>query len=173
MFKRLDNMESVFERFIKSAPDLESLLNSDFAYEQGYVRYIDAQKRIHGANHLGDLFAHEIEPVVKFEGFEKYDIDYFMACQAIAIRLDHFGPVTCHLFKSPAEATSFPLHSDPDRVVIVMLEGQKRFRNHEEDVLLTAGDFILIPKHYPHEAINVTDNLMLAIGLESFTREKL
>lgn len=173
MFKRLVDMEPLFEQFTRQSVDLDTLLASEFPYQQGYVKFIDDQRRVHTADHLGDLLQGHSEPVIKIEGFEKYDVNFFMACQGVAIRQHHFGPVTCHLFKSPAQALSFPLHTDPDDVVIVMIEGSKCFRSHEQEITLLPGDFMLIPKHYPHEAINVTSSLMLSIGLESFTREKL
>lgn len=173
MFRRLADMKLVFDQLMRQPLPMDDILNSDFSYEQEYVKYIDDQRRVHTASHYGDILRQSVEPVIKIEGFEKFSLELFMGCQGIAIKQGHYGPVTAHLFISPADGLSFPMHTDPDDVIIVMLEGSKRFCGHDEDQLLVAGDFMLIPKNYPHRAINVTDNLMLSVGLESFTVEKL
>lgn len=152
---------------------LDDVLQHPYTYEQNFV------KAVNGAGGADLLFSFsevleisETQPI-KIEGYERHSYQMFHGCQAIANHFDHRGPVTCHLFKSPAGGKSFPEHTDPDRVIIIMLEGTKEFKNHHGDLmLLKAGDVMEIPPNYHHQAFNLTDNLMLSIGLESFNVEK-
>lgn len=174
MFLKIPFAENPFA-FLADVPfDLDRLLSSSYLYEQNYVKVIGAGGRPLEVFSMADVLCQSDRLVVKIEGFEKYDAAYFKACHEVARQLDHCGPVTAHLFVSPAGAASFPLHTDPDLVVLAMLQGEKVFSSHQEQVTLSAGEFMLIPRNYPHQAINsLGDNVMLSIGLESFTVEKL
>ena len=173
MFTRLTGMETAYNHLTSVKLDMLSILSSSYMYEQNFIKMLDAYGKPVEAFSLADVLCRADERVIKLEGFEKYDKTFFAVCNGVAQTLNHLGPVTGHLFVSPARAASFPLHTDPDDVVIAMIKGSKVFRNDQEEITLSAGDFMLIPKNYPHQAINLTDNRMLSIGLESFTLEKL
>lgn len=173
MFTKLVGVSQFYDQFRSVALSLVGMLSHPYMYEQNAIKLIGPNRQAVEVFSMVDILCRSDRCVVKIEGFEKYNANFFTTCNQVAAHMDHVGPVTCHLFKSPAGAVSFPLHTDPDHVVIVMLEGTKVFRNNEEEMMLSAGDFMLIPKNYPHEAINITDNTMLSIGLESFIVEKL
>lgn len=152
---------------------LEDVLQHPYTYEQNFVKAVNGAGGADLLTSFSDaLEISETQPI-KIEGYERHSYMMYHGCQAIAKHFDHHGPVTCHLFKSPADGKSFPEHTDPDRVIIIMLEGEKEFRNrHGDFAWLKPGDVMEIPPNYSHQAFNLTDNLMLSIGLESFNVEK-
>lgn len=173
MFTLLKGFESHHDTLTDELIDLVNLFHSPYVFEQNMVKMIDQYGRSLEAFNQADLICRSENLVTKIEGMEKLNAAWFNTFNLIAKERGHLGPVTCHLFQSKAGAKSFPLHTDPDDVIIVMLKGKKVFRNEGESISLTAGDFMLIPKNYPHEAVNTESNLMLSIGLESFIVEKL
>jgi len=173
MFTRLKRDTPGVAELLNAPLPFDDILSSPYSYEQGIIKYIDAAHQGHVASSITNLYSRLLEPVIKIEGIEKLNRAFFEGCNTLAIHLGHKGPVTCHLFKSPAGGASFPLHTDPDTVVVVLLSGIKVFRNPECSIELHEGDVMQMPAHYPHEAINITENTMLSIGLESFIIEKL
>lgn len=156
-----------------TAKDLmvEAVVTSMYAYEQQMVKLVDGD-HTQDAYSVVDYLAHEGK-VVKFEQYEKLNRRIFMTGNKIAERLEHFGPITCHLFKSPKEARSFSLHTDPDTVVLFMVEGRKIIESPTVSFTLNAGDYLIIPAGVKHRADNIEDSLMLSFGLEFFIAEKL
>jgi uncharacterized RmlC-like cupin family protein len=174
MFTKLTDLRADYIGFSEKGLDLDEVLQSPYTYEQNFVKSITPTQQAQELFNVLDVLNVESRQVIKIEGYEKHSKEFFLACARVATLMKHTGPVTCHLFKSPEGAKSFPEHTDPDTVVIHMLKGVKLFKNTQGDILyLQPGDFMLIPANYPHEAVNVTDNLMLSIGLESFNVEKL
>lgn len=156
-----------------SAEDLmvEAVVTSIYAYEQQMVKLVDGDFT-QDAFSVVDYLAHEGK-VVKFEQYEKLSPLLHRVAMTIASRLGHFGPVSCHLFKSPKEARSFSLHTDPDTVVLYMVEGRKIIESPTASFTLNAGDYLIIPAGVKHRADNIEDSLMLSFGLEHFIAEKL
>lgn len=160
-----------FDGITEASLKLDDVLASPLLYEQGLVKFV--------ANRQSQdcfspwMYVENSESVFKIEGYEKFDPVLFEECRYLAAHFKHNGPVTCHLFKSPQGAMSFPAHSDPDDVVLFMVKGQKDFE-HEHGVLtLHEGEILHIPAGTIHRAINTNDSIMLSFGLERFLVEKL
>lgn len=174
MFKLLEELKGKINGFTEAGLNLDDVLSSPYSYAQRYVKLIDDTRQTRDAFSIVDVLEVDECCVVKIEGYEKHSRSFFDACAQVARLMKHMGPVTCHLFKSPKGSSSFPEHTDPDIVIIYMLSGSKMFHNSTGcAITLEAGDFMLIPANYRHEAINLSDNLMLSIGLESYNTEKL
>ena len=158
-----------------TADDLmvDSVVNGVYAYEQGMVKLIDngMTQTAHGLMDYLDYDA--AGKVVKIEGYEKLSLKLATFCKEVAERFKHSGPVTCHLFISPKGSNSFELHTDPDDVILHMVQGTKMLENPEHGFLITAGDTLRIPKNVEHRAVNLHSSLMLSIGLEGWITEKL
>ena len=169
MLQRLENMLIPIS---EETLGLDELLASPYPYEQSMVKVIK-----NGGSF--DLFSvsdyvqvFETKPV-KIEGMERRNAQLWSACQELAQRFEHVGPVTCHLFLSPQYSLSFAMHTDPDDVVIYMVSGSKVFESPEGQITLSAGDVLLIPRGTPHRANNIDSSVMLSFGLEQFTDAKL
>lgn len=152
--------------------DLEALLQSPYTYEEGLVKIIE-DGELSQAFSFTDVLEKEGFAVIKIEGLEKLNVKLFMTCNEIAKAFGHQGPVTCHLFKSPVGGISFPMHTDPDDVLIFMVKGNKIFKHDHGTVLLKEGEVLSIPRNNNHQAENIEDTIMLSFGLERFISEKL
>lgn len=94
-----------------------------------------------------------------------------------------FANVTIQGYWSSKNSLSYPMHLDADEVVLVMLEGTKQFKmgaddyHHLEDnktlYVEDLEDVMYIPPYRAHTAINTMDNLMLSIGFEYPSVDKL
>lgn len=174
MFKLLTHLKGSVEGFSEAGLNLDDVLSSPYSYAQRFVKTIGSDRQTRDAFSITDVLEVDESCVVKIEGYEKHSRSFYDACTQVARLMNHMGPVTCHLFKSPKGACSFPEHTDPDVVIIHLLTGTKLFHNATGTAItLEAGDFMMIPANYRHEALNLSDNLMLSIGLESFNTEKL
>lgn len=152
--------------------ELNKVFESVYLYDERLIKIIDKNGLILDANSQLDLIKYHDCPI-KIEGYEKFSNDILYVCRSLARYLAHSGPITCHVFKSPKDSVSFPMHVDPDNVVLYLLKGIKNFIVNNESVLLKEGDWFFIPSNVPHKAINVEDSIMLSIGLEKFIVEKL
>lgn len=151
--------------------DIDGLLAGPYMYEEGFVKHI-VGGIVRQANSLADVIEYA-DKVLKIEGIEKLSPFLFSTCQQVAEFFQHKGPVTCHLFRSPYGSISFPLHTDPDDVVIYMVKGNKVFKTDSDDVLVNEGEWLHIPKGSMHRGWNIEDSIMLSFGLELFIVEKL
>lgn len=151
---------------------IDEVLTSHYAYEQGMVKIVLGERGCKTANNYMDVMSHEDCPI-KFENYERLSQKLWNYTKGIAKIYAHRGPFTCHLFKSPKGSQSFPMHTDPDTVFIVMIEGEKHFETDNGIIRLKAGECMLIPANERHRAINVSDSLMLSIGLEKYIVSKL
>lgn len=151
---------------------IDDLLSSHYPYEQGQVWVIHPSGFPTQALNAMDVIKCE-DCTVKIEGYEKLSRRLFDAVHSVAQTLNHCGPVTCHLFRAPKGAASFPAHTDPDDVVIHVVSGTKTIELEGRTVTLGAGDTLYLPRGTTHRAVNHDASLMLSIGLELFTVEKL
>lgn len=103
---------------------------------------------------------------------EKYSPEIFNMCNGLAKERKHYGPVTCHVFRSYADSVSFPMHTDPDDVVLMVMHGTKYIEMAGRKYALTPNNTLFIPANTPHQAINTHDSLMLSFGLEKFMIDK-
>jgi mannose-6-phosphate isomerase-like protein (cupin superfamily) len=151
---------------------LDDLYQSVYPYEQGMIRIVHPDPMKHTASSIMDVIAFE-DRVIKIEQYDKFNAVLFAVCRDLGIDFSHQGPVTCHVFVSPAGAESFPEHTDPDDVYLFMLRGEKRIRVEDHEHRLRAGNGLFIPHGTPHEAFTDQDSVMLSFGLEHFIEEKL
>lgn len=151
--------------------DLTHLLDSPYSYEEGLIKIVE-DGQIRPAYSIVDVLENE-QAIIKVEGLEKLNLKLFTTCRELSAVFGHAGPVTCHLFKSPKGSNSFPMHTDPDDVVIYMVKGRKHFEHDHGTIHLAEGEVLHIPRMERHRAVNVEDTLMLSFGLECFIREKL
>lgn len=148
--------------------EFESFLQNDLVYKQKILYYIDDLGREHLIENLGQL--HSVYgKSIKMESAEKYNRELFNLCKSF----DHPGPVTCHIFRSYINSKSFPKHTDPDDVLLLMISGKKDIIIDNKITTLEEGNKIFIPADTPHEAINTSDSLMLSIGFEKFLIDKI
>ena len=151
---------------------IDTLLSSHYPYEQGQVWVIHPSGFPTMALNAMDVLKHD-DCTVKVEGYERLSPKLFQVVQRVAQHLQHTGPVTCHLFRAPKGAASFPAHTDPDDVLIHVVSGTKVIELEDRSVTLGAGDTLYLPREPVHRAVNHDASLMLSIGLELFTVEKL
>jgi len=96
---------------------------------------------------------------VKIEGLEK---QYESIIHDLGITKKH----TVHLYISPKNSKSFPIHTDPIDVFIYVIEGTKVMEVNNSMHTIKAGEYISIPAGTPHRAINNYNSTMLSIGVE-------
>lgn len=162
---------SLFQYITESTLRVDDILSSPYPFEQQLVKILNKGIVIDALS-ASDVLEHS-DKVIKIEGMEKLCPILFQACKDLAEVMEHDGPVTCHLFLSPAGGKSFPTHTDPDDVFLYMVSGMKHMAVNDSVKLLTAGDTLLIPRNTPHRAHNLNDSKMLSFGLERFIVEKL
>lgn len=163
--------EFVFNGITKRLLMVDEFLSHPYPYSQGLVKIV-RDNGTFDAHSIMDTIEHNDKPI-KIEGYEKMNAVFHEECRRLAAHFDHHGPVTCHLFISPEDSSSFPMHTDLDDVVVHMVKGQKTFEFPTGSLKLCEGQSIYIPKGTPHRAINTHDSLMLSFGLELFHVEKL
>jgi mannose-6-phosphate isomerase-like protein (cupin superfamily) len=110
---------------------------------------------------------------IKLEGMEKYSKEFFGKCKYYGDKYKHDGPVTCHLFSARAGDPSFPMHTDPDDVIILCCEGRKSMIVDGQYLFADEGEEIYIPAGMPHQALNEFSALTLSFGLEKYLKDKL
>lgn len=170
MLRKLENL------FAEPIPvellDLDALMVHPYPYEQGMVKAI----RNGGTEDLYSvvdyLQACDKRPV-KVEGMERRNARMWKYCQELAATFEHAGPVSAHLFLSPQSSISFPMHTDPDDVIVYMVSGCKVFETPDAKYELCAGQALYIPRGTEHRAHNIDTSTMLSFGLEQFTDAKL
>jgi hypothetical protein len=173
MMTLVDSRNCIFGQLTEEDLMIDEVLSSDYIYEEGLVKLIVNGKSKQACD-VSDVVKHCTD-VIKIEGYEKLSAKLLSACQEIAKRFNHKGPVTCHLFKSTAESISFPMHKDPDHVLLFMVKGSKRFEFGESKLtaLVSENEALYIHANTAHRAINTEDSIMLSFGLEKFIIEKL
>lgn len=150
---------------------LEMLYN-DLMYQQGLVSYIDENGLQHYVNKFSDILGKE-SISIKLEGMEKFNQEFWNKGKELALRYNHNGPVTCHLFYAKENSPSFGMHTDPDDVIIICIEGKKTLIVDSEYITLNPGEEVYIPYNTPHQALNEYEALTLSYGLERFIEDKM
>jgi mannose-6-phosphate isomerase-like protein (cupin superfamily) len=169
MIVKLDDF--VFNGISGDVLSFEDFLSSPYLYDQGLVKIIKGE-RSYDAYSVSDVLANYDKPI-KIEGFERFSQSLYDECERLAEHFNHAGPITCHLFISPKDSMSFPMHVDLDDVVVHMVSGEKVFESPSGDFVLSEGDSLFIPRGTEHRAINTESSVMLSFGLERFINEKL
>lgn len=151
--------------------DVVEFIHNPLAYEQKLVSVINTKGEQILLSSFSELY-NEPNASIKVEGMEKYSLSIYNKCQYLSLKYDHVGPITCHAFIAKDNAASFPLHTDPDDVIILCVEGTKKLLIDKEYILLEAGDDVYIPANTPHQAFNETAAFTLSFGLEKFLKDK-
>lgn len=151
-----------------SISEFENFIQNDIVYQQKLLYYIDELGREIRIENLGQLHS-KFGLTIKMEGAEKLNRTLFNFCNSFG----HSGPTSCHIFRSFPGSYSFPLHQDPDDVLLVLTEGTKDLIIKDTKITLNAGDRFFINANTPHQAINTSDSLLLSIGFEKFLFDKI
>jgi mannose-6-phosphate isomerase-like protein (cupin superfamily) len=151
---------------------IDQILFSNFSYEQEFIKIITSPEICINALNVNDTVRHA-DKTIKIEAMERFSETLYRLCRRIADELNHDGPVTCHLFLSRINSDSFPSHTDPDDVLLYVVDGEKTIILSNETVTLTPGQALFMPYGTVHQAINRKDSIMLSFGLERYTLEKL
>lgn len=74
-----------------------------------------------------------------------------------------------HLYVGQEGGASFGMHTDPDPVMVVCLQGRKTFRLPGFDpVNLTKGEWLYIPADYPHSALSDEKSAIMSVGFHAW-----
>ena len=151
---------------------LDDVLYNPYFYEQELVKVIVSPTHCIAAGSVGEMAEH-VDRTVKIEGMEKLSWYLHRRCEQLAAMRNHDGPVTCHLFLARNLSDSFPEHTDPDDVVIYVVEGEKTMLVEGEEIVLRPGEALYMPHGTRHQAINRQASIMLSFGLERYLLEKI
>lgn len=152
--------------------DIDSLLYNPLLMEEECVRVVSG-----GLNKLvstiGSLLEHVNDPKVVVN-LERYSKESYAYINDVARSVGHDGPVTLHLYITPSGGVSFPSHTDPDDVVVCLIEGEKRFEIDSVEFDMIIGCCYLIKRGIYHRAVSSGEggSVMLSIGLERFLLDK-
>lgn len=147
-------------------------LYNRLAYEQKLVSVINFDEKQILVESFGELNRFD-KKTIKIEGMERFSKEIWDKCKHYALLYDHTGPVTCHAFLSTESSPSFPLHSDPDDVIIYCLNGIKTMLIDDDNFVIRCGEEVFIKSNTPHRAINTHSSIILSFGLENFLSEKI
>jgi mannose-6-phosphate isomerase-like protein (cupin superfamily) len=150
--------------------DVVEFIHNPLAYEQKLVSLINTKGEQILLSSFSELYNEN--STIKVEGMEKFCVNIYNKCQYLSLKYDHSGPITCHAFIAKDDAPSFPLHTDPDDVIILCVEGTKKLLIKNEYIILEAGDDVYIPANTPHQAFNEKASFILSFGLEKFLKDK-
>lgn len=151
---------------------LNNMLYSPYMYEQQLIKFIARSGESNTLVSVNDMINHMGE-TFKIEGVEKLSDKLHGICRKLADAFEHNGAVTCHLFVAEAGTGSFPMHTDPDDVLMYVVEGSKTIELEDEVIILNAGDSLFLSKNTPHKAINEQASTMLSFGFERFLIDKI
>jgi mannose-6-phosphate isomerase-like protein (cupin superfamily) len=152
--------------------EFESFIQTELPYKQRIIFTIDDNGLEKPVDSLSQLLPN-LNQTVKLEQMEKYNSGIWFRCQELAKQHGHLGPVTCHVYRAQQWSGSFKEHTDPDTVVLEVVEGIKVMEVNGTEYILHKGSKLTIPANTPHRAINRDSSLMLSFGLEKFYVEKL
>jgi len=162
---------SLMDQLLSSKELLEFVL-TDYALEEHIVHAIDDDGLVHILTSAAEVLKYWPTHTIKVQSMEKFNQAIFTKSQELARCYGHTGPVTCHAFHAPKNAKSFPVHTDPDDVVVYAVEGTKCMEVADQLYRLSPGQSVHVAANVPHRAINNFDSLMLSFGLEKFMIEK-
>lgn len=151
-----------------SIEEFEKFIQNDIVYQQRLLYYIDDQGRQNPIDSLGQL--HSVYgKTIKMEGAERLNKSIHGLCNSFG----YTGPVTCHIFRSFPGSASFPEHTDPDDVLLLMTSGTKDIIIRDNKITLEQGKQFFINAGTPHRIINNDNSLMLSIGFERYLVDKI
>jgi len=146
-------------------------ISSDYAREQQVLHVITEPNVIVPFKNSASLM--DFRSSIKLEHFESFDQEVWDWCKLKANSYKHRGPVTAHIFIAPAGGYTFHEHTDPDHVLICVVEGEKTMVVEGVPHHLKAGDTLYIPADVKHYAVNEQASIMISLGFEKWLVEKL
>lgn len=151
---------------------LDEVLSSNYCFEQRLVFAVLADQTTVQVKSPKELESYP-GATVKIEGMESLSREMFYACRRLGDSFHHEGPVTAHLFVGQAQSPSFPLHVDPDDIILQVLLGEKDLIVGDDVITIHPGEALFMPRNTPHQALNTKGSIMLSFGLENYTADKL
>lgn len=74
-----------------------------------------------------------------------------------------------HLYIGQKGGASFGMHTDPDPVLVVCLQGRKTFHlKGYEPFTMVKGDWVFIPANHPHEALSDDKSAIMSVGFHEW-----
>lgn len=74
-----------------------------------------------------------------------------------------------HLYIGQKGGASFGMHTDPDPVMVICLQGRKTFHLEGYDpITLGVGDWLYIPAQHPHEALSDEKSAIISVGVHAW-----
>lgn len=154
--------------------DFDNIIYHELSYKQRMVYAIDEIGREHSSDSILETQNYiKLNYSIKLEQLEKYSQPLYEFCKSIASLYGHNGPTTCHAFKASKDSYTFPLHTDPDDVVLYGIDGCLQLELDGKLCQVGVGETLIIPADVSHRAVNMSDSLILSIGLEKFLKEKM
>jgi mannose-6-phosphate isomerase-like protein (cupin superfamily) len=157
---------------VKEDLHIDQILFSPYSYQQEFIKIIMSPDICINALNIIEVMGH-VGKTIKIEAMERLSKPLHQLCHYVANKLNHDGPVTCHLFLAYSGSESFPEHADPDNVLIYVVDGEKTMKLGNELITIMPGQALFIPYNTMHQAINNKDSIILSFGLERYTLEKL
>lgn len=165
------------EQVTKDDLMIDDILLNPFSYEQKMVHAVLLDGKQHVLDSVGEYIAllesHGEMLCIKIEGMEKLSRKLWDFCNSAVNPPGESGPFSCHCFISPQDSPSFPDHTDPDGVLLYVVEGEKYINSGAYWHAIPAGQALYIPPGTVHRAVNRFDSVMLSIGFDKFIEEKL
>lgn len=152
--------------------EFDNFIENNLVYEENLISIINYQGQQIFLDNLGQ-FHSNYGQTIKVEGMEKYNNSIFNECKRLSKLYNHEGPITCHAFRAFGNSKSFPKHSDPDNVHLLVSEGQFELNVNDSVYTLKKGDVFFIPSGESHFGIHTHSCLILSFGLEKFLVDKL
>lgn len=155
--------------------NIDTLLGSEHPIEQNMIRYVDETQTSRMPRNVIEIYEN-LDKSIIVERMEDYSQAFKQHTSALATRVGWEGPITVHLFVSPASAKSFPFHTDVENVVIYCLSGCKTMEIRHSDgniqpVEIHAGQALYLPQGTFHRATNHHCAMTLSYGFEYFIED--
>lgn len=151
--------------------DVVKFIHNPLSYEQNLVSFINTKGEIIPLSSFSELYSDEPK-TVKVEGMERFSKEVYDLCEHFRHLHSFVGPITCHAFIAQEDSPSFPMHTDPDDVIIYCCEGRKSMDINGQYITLEVGESVWIPANTPHRALNEHASMILSIGLERYLIDK-
>lgn len=155
---------------INQALTCEHLLNHAYIVEVDSNKRYVRDYRVGSLNQLsttGEKIRELVEAVdkgwtVKVENLEHFSLDlFYKALESVPGMRSSF-----HLYIGQEGSASFGMHTDPDPVIVVCVQGTKTFRLAGYDpIKLERNDWLYIPANHPHEALSDEKSAIVSVGL--------
>jgi bifunctional lysine-specific demethylase and histidyl-hydroxylase MINA len=155
--------------------------------------YAQVGKNVYGSVDIDRVFAeHQAGATIILEGVHRTSVPLTQFCRELETALSH--PVQANLYLTPKAAQGFETHYDTHDVFVVQAAGRKKWRifrpriqlplrsqpyvgDHVpsgspfQEIELTQGDLLYIPRGYPHEAMTRSRDLSvhITVGVIAYT----